>query len=183
MSSPAHDLCVARLTQEFTTVMLSQKEKYGDGMENWDLLTNILTAFHDDQGGEYVADITFIANGFTVLLGEILFTQSRPSINTKVDRMLADDHIVGVIVVHIHESSRYRPPSSSDNIFRGYVDHLTWFKKVEKVKNVDVDAFKGIEIFGWEWIKDVTCSVEIIRQADNPPYPVYEVSTRHQFLI
>jgi hypothetical protein len=176
MASHAHELPLAKLNETFTTTMLAQKEKHGERMDSWDLLTNIVTEFEDDQGGEYVADITFVANGFTLLLAEIAFTQSPQSLSDKVERMIAGDNIVGIITVHIHESSQYQSPSKSSNISGDYMDYLTWSAEVGKLKDADVNAFKGIKIYGWDWIRDVSCYVEITIKA---PHESYKVSPYH----
>jgi len=158
--------------------MVAQTEMCGPKMWSWHLVTNKITEYAD-QGGEFVADITWCAKGLILLHLEMarVFTQSRASINNKIARviMMESDDITGVIVMHVHETSPYTSPSKSNSkLSCDYVDPLTWSDEVNKIKNVGENALNCIHIHGYSWISDVTCSVEIISKASEPPDNTFE---------
>jgi hypothetical protein len=88
MASPGHELPLSKLVSTFVKVILVQKEKCRPRIKSWDLVTNITSNFDDDQGGEFIADISFYVKSFTLLHLEMAFSQSQASIHKKIARIM-----------------------------------------------------------------------------------------------
>jgi hypothetical protein len=162
-----HEQCIWYFNKLFCAVMANQQQITGGntmGTADWGILTNILTPYEDSNKGEFIADLTLSAANVTLLLVEIAFTQAWDEIQEKVTRMLALDKIVGVIVIHVREKTKYGAPTRSNrNVSREIIDdYLIWCEKVGEVKAEDGNAFSKISIYGWDWIGDVECMVEVI---------------------
>jgi hypothetical protein len=185
--STMHEQSVWFFSNLFCTVMSKQREMAGGrsmGVQDWGILSNIPTSYEDDKGGEFIADLTLRAKNITLLLLEVAFTQSRVKVRDKAKRMLLLEKIVGVILVHIQEKTAFefpekpQPNASRDNLA---VDYFGWHEKGQAAKKEGSGAFDAISVYGWNWVQEVECVVEIIPK-DGDPYSAVLSGTGPIFL-
>ena len=76
---------------------------------------NWTTWYEDDGGSTYVADMTIAYEARPLFHLEIMFSQCWSVLIAKVEHILADEGVWGVLVFRIREESEWAPPKRSDD--------------------------------------------------------------------
>jgi hypothetical protein len=106
-----------------------------------------------DSDDEYTSDMRISHRDRTLFVLEVTFSQCWNVLKRKIDRMLADEEILAVLVIRIAETSGWSPPSRAATL-EDFISSVAWIERTRTI-----DGYSGISVDGLEWAKKVTCNL------------------------
>ena len=104
-------------------------------------------------------DMTLIFQNVPLFSTEVAFTQSWDALRLKINHMLIDKDMQGVLVIKLTEHSNkftWLKPTWEAT----YNDFVTFADFNAKMQRAQTDAEYGaLSMFGWDWMKGVRCKV------------------------
>ena len=159
VNSVAHEaLCVA--TRDKFFVAMQKQEALNPSLAKWQLHTNLPIWYHDDADEECTPDMTLVFQNVPLFGTEVAFTQSWDALRLKIDRMLIDKNMRGVLVIKLTEHSDKFTWSKPTRVAT-YNDFVTFADFDAEMQRAQTDAGYGalLSMFGWDWMKEVRCEV------------------------
>jgi hypothetical protein len=116
---------------------------------------NRTTWYEDDDEGTYVADMTIAYEAKPLFHLEIMFTQRWSVLIAKVERILADEGVWGVLVFRIREEE-WGPPKRDPMTEEDFMTNYQWDTAVRLIQADN--PFAGLSCGSLAWTNKVQCT-------------------------
>jgi hypothetical protein len=154
--SQVHENMIITIVQPFLDAMRLQitRNPLLDDDGTWVLSTNKSTWYQPQHGNdEYTPDMRVSHRDSTLFALEAAASQAMNVLKLKVERILADEDVLGVLVIKVAEASGRSPPScaATQDFF---ISSAAWAERMRTV-----DPYGGISADGLEWAKKTSCDL------------------------
>jgi hypothetical protein len=106
----------------------------------------------------YTSDLGLFVEANALLHTEVVFAQQWNNLLFKIDRILKDKNIWGVIVVRIREEQEWSPRSlRARKSGTDYVPHAAWKQQIRLTQSQT--PYGSLSVNGIRWIGDIRCDV------------------------
>jgi hypothetical protein len=176
--SQVHENLIMAIVQSFLIAISLQITHIPlvDNDGTWVLNTNKSTWYQPQDGNdEYTPNMRISHRDSKLFALEAAVTQLFSALKQKVERILADEDVLGVLVIRVAEASGRSPPSCAATQDH-FISSAAWAEKIRTV-----DPYCGISADGLEWAKKTTCDLIFfprgwcIRDGD-PPAVSFSIS-------
>jgi hypothetical protein len=129
-------------------------------LAKWQLHTN-RSLWYNDDNEQYIPDIALFFRNTALFDVEVVFTQPWDPLRHKINRMLLDKDVQGVLVIKLTENSdkwTWSKPTRAAT----YNDFVTFDDfDAEMQRAQTADEYGALSMIGFEWVKRVTCEVYV----------------------
>jgi len=128
----------------------------------WTVTANSEAPYDDDDedGGMFITDLTLCGRSSApILLLEVVFTQRWAEARHKIQKMLDQGTIFGIVAMNIKEHPVWRKPGPRVDA-RLPVITEDEFRRIA-IQSQRADPYVGLSVGGREWTRRVTCDVYI----------------------
>jgi len=154
--SQVHENMIITIVQPFLDAMRLQitRNPLLDDDGTWVLSTNKSTWYQPQHGkDEYTPDMRVSHRDSTLFALEAAASQGMYVLKLKVERILADEDVLGVLVIKVAEASgRSQPSWAAPQDY--FISSAAWAERMRTV-----DPYSGISADGLEWAKKTSCDL------------------------
>jgi hypothetical protein len=155
--SDAHEITCVAVCKQLTAAMVKQ-EGLNPPLAEWELHTN-RSRWFNDANEQYVPDMSLCFRRTALLCGEFALTQPWDILRRKIDRILLDKDVRGVLVIKLTENSENWTWSKPTRV-ANYNDFITFDDFDARMQRAQTaDEYGALSMVGWEWMGKVTCEV------------------------
>jgi hypothetical protein len=120
----------------------------------WVLSTNKLTWYQSQNGNdEYTPYMRISHQDSTLFALRAAFSQHMSVLKCKIEWMLADEEVLGVLVIRVAEASGRSPPSRTA-MQDHFISSAAWTERM-----CMINLYSSISVDGLEWAEKSTCDL------------------------
>lgn len=158
--SSLHDVALEALTGPFARAQYDLMVE--TGLSNWVITRGKENSYGNlPNTGKFIADASFDVRGQSFFHIEIAFSQTWDNLHAKINRILEDKSVLGVLAMNIEESGKFCSPKNKSKS-NDFILPNNWFKLA--ITSQEGDPFRRILVNGHIWMGDMNIDLRLCKR-------------------